>query len=232
MLNTALSFTSSMTLQVDEKKLNEFIGKSVGEWGAAMGALLTFAGDRLGLFKAMAGSGPMSAQDLAKKTSTNPRMIREWLSAQAAGGIVNYDSSSDKFTLPDEVAFALTEESSPAYIAGLYQSIAGIFKDEDKLLEAFKTGRGLGWGDHHSHLFQGTERFFKPNYVANLISSRIPALEGVESKLKSGNAKVADVGCGHGVSSILMAKAYPNAKFIGFDFHKPSVEWARKEAAK
>ena len=221
-----------MTLHVDEKKLNDFIGKSVGEWGAAMGALLTFTGDRLGLFKAMAGSGPMSASDLARKTSTNPRIIREWLSAQAAGGIVNYDASSDKFTLPDEVAFALTEENSPAYIAGGFQILAGLFKDEEKIIEAFKTGKGLGWGDHHHYLFQGTERFFKPNYVANLTSSWIPALQGIESKLKTGTAKVADVGCGHGVSTILMAKAYPEAKFIGFDFHKPSIDWARREAAK
>jgi SAM-dependent methyltransferase len=126
---------------------------------------------------------------------------------------------------------ALTDENSPAYIAGGYQILAGLFKDEDKIIEAFKTGKGLGWGDHHHHLFQGTERFFKPNYVANLTSSWIPALDGVETKLKSGG-KVADVGCGHGVSTILIAKAYPNANIVGFDFHSPSIEWARKEAEK
>ena len=221
-----------MTLVIDEKKLHEFIGKSVGEWGAAMGALLTFAGDKLGLYKAMAGAGPLSAEQLAKKTDTHSRIIREWLSAQAAGGIVTYDPASGKFTLPDEMGLALTDENSPAYIAGGYQILAGLFKDEDKIIGAFKTGKGLGWGDHHHYLFQGTERFFKPNYVANLTSSWIPSLEGVDTKLKGGNAKIADVGCGHGVSTILMAKAYPESRIVGFDFHKPSIEWARKEAEK
>ncbi len=136
---------------------------------------------------------------------------------------MTYDPANGRYTLPDEMALALTDENSPAYIAGGYQILAGLFKDEDKIIEAFKTGKGLGWGDHHHYLFQGTERFFKPNYVANLTSSWIPALEGVETKLKNGG-KVADVGCGHGVSTILMAKAYPNASVVGFDFHKPSVE--------
>ena len=221
-----------MTLTVDENRLHDFIGKCVGEWGAAMGALLTFAGDKLGLFKAMAGAGPLSAEELAKKTGTHPRIIREWLAAQAAGGIVKYDPANGKYSLPDEVALALTDENSPAYIAGGYQILAGLFKDEDKIVEAFKSGKGLGWGDHHHYLFQGTERFFKPNYVANLTSSWIPSLEGVEEKLKNGGAKVADVGCGHGVSTLLMAKAYPNSKIVGFDYHRPSIEWARKEAEK
>lgn len=217
---------------VDEAKLHEFIGKSVGEWGAAMGSLLTFVGDRLGLYKAMAGAGPMTPEDLAGKSGTNPRIIREWLNAQAAGGIVTYDESTGKYTLPDEQALALTDESSPAYIAGGYQILTGLFKDEEKIISAFKTGKGLGWGDHHHYLFQGTERFFKPNYVANLTSSWIPALEGVEAKLKQGGAKVADVGCGHGASTMLMARAYPDAKIVGFDYHRPSVEWARKAAEK
>ncbi len=216
---------------VDETKLHKFIEKSVGEWGAAMGALLTFAGDRLGLFKAMAGAGPMTPEELARKTGTHPRILREWLAAQAAGGIVTYNPSNGTYTLPEEQALALTNENSPAYIAGGYQIMAGLFKDEEKIIAAFKTGKGLGWGDHHHHLFEGTERFFKPNYVGNLIANWIPALEGVESKLKNG-AKVADVGCGHGVSTILMARAYPNSKIIGFDFHKPSIEWARKQAEK
>lgn len=221
-----------MTLVVDEKKLHEFIERSVGEWGAAMGALLTFAGDRLGLFRAMAGAGALTPEELGKKTNTHPRIIREWLAAQAAGGIVTYDPASGKYALPNEVALALTDENSPAYIAGGYQILAGLFKDEEKIMSAFKTGKGLGWGDHHHYLFQGTERFFRPNYVANLTANWIPALEGVEAKLKNGGAKVADVGCGHGVSTILMAKAYPNSSFVGFDFHRPSIEWARKEAEK
>jgi SAM-dependent methyltransferase len=194
--------------------------------------LLTFAGDRLGLFKAMAGAGALTPEELASKTGTHPRMIREWLAAQAAGGIIAYDPATGRYTLPEEQAFALTDENSPAYIAGEYQTIAGLFKDEEKIVNAFRTGKGLGWGDHHHYLFQGTERFFKPNYVANLTTSWIPALDGVEAKLKNGGAKVADVGCGHGVSTILIAKAYPDSKIIGFDYHKPSIEWARREAEK
>jgi SAM-dependent methyltransferase len=224
--------SSRRTIVIDEAKLHDFIGKSVGEWGAAMGALLTFVGDRLGLFKAMAGAGTLTPEELASKTGTHPRIIREWLAAQAAGGIVAYDAATGRYKLPDEQAFALTDENSPAYIAGGYQILAGLFKDEEKIMNAFRTGKGLGWGDHHHYLFQGTERFFKPNYVANLTSSWIPALDGVEAKLKNGGAKVADVGCGHGISTILMAKAYPKSEIIGFDFHRPSIEWARKEAEK
>jgi hypothetical protein len=216
-------------MAVDEAKLNEFVGKAVSEWGAAYGVLLTFLGDRLGLFKAMAGAGELTPEELAKKTGTHPRMIREWLTAQAVGGFVTYNPFASTYILPDEQAFALTNENSPAYIAGEYQIIMGLFKDEEKIIEAFRTGKGLGWGDHHHYLFEGTERLFKPGYVANLTTSWIPALEGVEEKLRRGGAKVADVGCGHGVSTILMAKAYPNSQIIGFDYHRPSIEWARKK---
>jgi len=215
---------------LDEAKLHEFVGKAVGEWGAAMGALLIFVGDRLGLFKAMSGAGALMPEELARKTGTNPRIIKEWLAAQAAGGIVRYDAATGRYTLPEEQAFALSDENSPAYIAGGYQILAGLFKDEEKILNAFRTGKGLGWGDHHHYLFQGTERFFKPNYVTNLTTSWIPALEGVEAKLKRGGARVADVGCGHGASTFVMAKAYPNSKIVGYDYHKPSIEWARKQA--
>jgi SAM-dependent methyltransferase len=219
---------------VDEKKLNEFIEKAVSEWGAAYGALLTFVGDRLELFKAMAGADALTAEELAKKTGTNPRMIKEWLAAQTAGGFVTYNPAAGTYTLPEEQAFALTDENSPVYIAGFYQGLAGLFKDQEKIIEAFRTGKGLGWGDHHPHLFEGIERFYKPSYVANLITSWIPALEGVEEKLRrgGGGAKVADVGCGYGVSTILMAKAYPNSTVLGFDYHKPSIEWAKKQAQK
>ena len=153
--------------------------------------------------------------------------------AQAAGGFLTYNPASGTYMLQEEQALALTDENNPAYIAGGYQILAGLFKDQDKIIEAFRTGKGLGWGDHHHYLFEGTERFFKPNYVANLTTSWIPALEGVEDKLrKGGGAKVADVGCGHGVSTIVMAKAYPSSQIIGFDYHKPSIERARKEAEK
>ena len=215
---------------VDEAKLHEFIGKAVGEWGAAMGALLIFVGDRLGVFKAMAGAGPLTSEELARKTGTNPRIMKEFLAAQAAGGIITYDAATRKYSLPEEQALALSDENSPAYIAGGYQILAGLFKDEEKILNAFRTGKGLGWGDHHHYLFQGTERFFKPNYVANLTTSWIPALDGIEAKLKKGEARVADVGCGHGASTFLMAKAYPNSKIVGYDYHKPSIEWASKQA--
>jgi SAM-dependent methyltransferase len=218
---------------VDEAKLHEFIGKAVGEWGGAYGVLLTFIGDRLGLFKAMAEADELTSEELAKKTGTHPRIIKEWLAAQTAGGFVTYNPVAGTYTLPEEQALALTDENSPAYIAGEYQVLMGLFKDEEKIIEAFRTGKGLGWGDHHHYLFEGTERFFKPGYVANLTASWIPALEGAEEKLRNeGGAKVADVGCGHGVSTILMAKAYPNSQIIGFDYHRPSIEWARKEAEK
>ena len=217
---------------VDETKLQEFIGKVVNDWGAAEGALITFVGDRLGLFKAMARAGELTPEELAKKTATHPRIIREWLAGQAAGGFVAYNSVNGTYTLPDEQAFALTDENSPAYVAGFYQSLVSLFKDEEKIIEAFRTGKGLGWGDHHHYLFEGTERFFKPNYVANLITSWIPALEDVEHRLTNEGAKVADVGCGHGASTVLMAKAYPNSKIVGFDSHEPSIEWARKHAEK
>jgi ubiquinone/menaquinone biosynthesis C-methylase UbiE len=217
---------------LDEAKLNEFIGKAVNEWGAAQGALLILVGDKLGLFKAMAGTGALTPEELAKKTGTHPRIIKEWLAAQAAGGFVTYNPASGTYTLPEEQAFALADENSPAYIAGGYQILAGLFKDEEKIIQAFRTGKGLGWGDHHHYLFEGTERFFKPNYAANLTTNWIPALKGVEDKLKMRGAKVADVGCGHGVSTILMAKAYPNSQIIGFDYHRPSIEWATKQAEK
>ena len=223
---------SETMVAVDEMKLQEFIGKVVNEWGAAGGALITFVGDRLGLFKAMARAGELTPEELSKKTGTHPRIIKEWLAGQAAGGFVTYNRANGSYTLPEEQAFALTDENSPAYIAGFYQSLVSLFKDEEKIIEAFRTGKGLGWGDHHHYLFEGTERFFKPNYVANLTTSWIPALEDVEYRLKNEGSKVADVGCGHGVSTILMAKAYPNSKIIGFDSHKPSIEWARKQAEK
>jgi ubiquinone/menaquinone biosynthesis C-methylase UbiE len=218
---------------IDEVKLNELLGKAVNEWGAAEGALLTFAGDKLGLFKAMAGAGSLTPEELARKTGTHPRIIKEWLAAQAAGGFVTYNPAAGTYTLPEEQAFALTDENSPAYIAGFYQTLVSLFKDQEKIIEVFRTGKGLGWRDHHHYLFEGTERFFKPNYVANLITNWIPALEGVEDKLRRGGGiKVADVGCGHGASTVLMAKAYPNSKIIGFDYHRPSIDWARKQAEK
>jgi SAM-dependent methyltransferase len=218
-------------LKVDESKLNEFMGKALGEMGAAFNTALILIGDRLGLYKAMAGAGPMTAADVAGKTGTTERYVREWLCAQAAGGYVTYDPATRTFTLPDEQAFALAVEDSPAFIPGAYQIVASLILDEPKIREAFKTGAGVGWHEHDCNLFEGTERFFRPGYSAHLISEWIPSLEGVEAKLKNG-AVVADVGCGYGVSTILMARAYPKSRFFGFDNHALSIERARASATK
>jgi SAM-dependent methyltransferase len=216
---------------VDEIKLNEFIGKVVNDMGGGIGALLAFVGDRLGLYKAMAGAGPLTAEALAQKTGTNPRMIKEWLANQAAGGYVLYDSKAETYSLPEEQALALAQEGSPAFMQGGFQILVSLFKDEEKIIEAVRTGKGLSWGDHEKCLFEGTERFFRPTYDANLTKVWIPALEEAEAKLKKG-AKMADVGCGHGASTILLAKTYPNSKFYGFDYHEPSIQWAKEQAEK
>ncbi len=218
-------------MQIDPAKLDKFMGQALGELGAGMNAALVIIGDKLGLYKAMAGAGPLTPAELAAKTSTTERYVREWLNAQAAGGFVTYDAATARYTLPDEQAFALAVEDSPAYLPGAFQVVASVLKDEPRITEAFRTGAGVGWHEHCADLFQGTERFFRPSYAANLISSWIPALDGVEAKLKAG-AKVADVGCGHGASTILMAKAYPKSQFVGFDYHAPSIEHAWKAAEK
>jgi SAM-dependent methyltransferase len=218
------------TLNVNPEKLNAFLGQALNDMGAAFQTALIVLGDRLGLYKAMAGAGPLSPAELAKKTGTEDRYVREWLCAQAASSYVKYDPSSEKFTLPDEQALLLAVDSGPAFLPAAYQIIASTVVDEPQLRETFRTGFGFGWHQHCAALFEGTERFFRPSYAANLIESWIPALQGVDAKLKAG-AKVADVGCGHGASTILMAKAYPKSTFIGYDYHAPSVEQARKAAA-
>lgn len=218
-------------MPIDQAKLEKFMGQALGELGSAMNAALVIMGDKLGLYKAMAGVGPMNSAELAQKTGTTERYVREWLNAQAAGGFVTYDAKSGRFTLPDEQAFALAVEDSPAYLPGAYQVIASVLKDEPLITEAFRTGAGVGWHEHCADLFQGTERFFRPSYAANLVSSWIPALDGVAAKLQAG-AKVADVGCGHGASTVLMAQAYPKSQFVGFDYHVPSIEHAWKAAEK
>ena len=219
----------STNTQIDEAKLNEFMGKALGDMGAAMNAALVLLGDELGLYKAMAGAGAMTADALAEKTGTFPRYVREWLSAQAASGYVTYDPATRTFTLPPEQAMALAQEGSPAFIAGAFQIIRSVMLDEPIVRDAFKSGKGVGWHEHSPGLFQGTERFFRPGYVAHLTTEWIPALDGVEEKLQRG-ARVADVGCGHGASTILMAQAYPNSRFFGFDYHEPSIEIARMTA--
>ena len=216
---------------MDTEKLHEFVERAVGEMGAAFNAALVVIGDKLGLYKAMAGAGPLTSAELAKKTGTAERYVREWLSAQAAGGFVTYDPATRRFTLPPEQAFCLADDSSPTFLPGGFQTIVALMRDEAKIADAFRSGKGVGWHEHDPGLFEGTERFFRPNYAANLVTSWIPALEGVEQQLRSG-ARVADVGCGHGASTILLAEAYPKSTFVGFDYHEPSISWARKAASR
>jgi SAM-dependent methyltransferase len=217
-------------MAVDETKLNEFMGKFVGDLGAVMHAATIVVGDSLGLYKALARK-PATAEQLAKSTQTDARYLREWLSAQAASGYVQYDSATSEFSLSDEQAFALAEEGSPAFIPGAFQMAVAQFKAIPKMTERLRSGAGFGWHEHDASLFHGCERFFRPGYAANLVNSWLPALEGVEAKLKAG-ARVADVGCGHGASTIIMAQAYPNSQFTGFDYHEPSVMHARETAKK
>jgi SAM-dependent methyltransferase len=216
-------------MAVDPGRLEAFTGRMAGDLGAAMAASLAVLGDRLGLYKALAEAGPCNSTELAAKTGLNERNLREWLSAQAASGYIDYDKTAAKFLLNDEQRTVLADEESPAFMGGGFEVIASMFLDEPKVAEAFRSGRGLGWHERCPCLFRGTERFFRPGYNTNLVSSWIPALDGVEAKLKAG-ATVADVGCGHGASTILMAKAYPNSRFNGFDYHAPSVERAREAA--
>jgi SAM-dependent methyltransferase len=220
----------STTVQsIDQARLDEFMGRFVGDLGAAMSAALVVIGDRLGLYRAMADGEPVSAEQLAERTGTDPRYVREWLSNQAAGGYVSYDPAGGAFFLTPEQSLALTQEGSPAFVPGAFQVATALTKDEEKIADAFVRRHGVGWHEHHHDLFSGTERFFRPGYAANLISAWIPALEGVQAKLQSG-ARVADVGCGHGASTILMAQAFPRARFVGFDYHEASIERARAAA--
>jgi len=216
--------------QINETKLSEFMGKAVGDMGAAMHAVLVLLGDRLGLYKAMGDSKPVTSAELASRTKTSERYVREWLNANAASGYVTYDAATKTYTLPPEQALALAVENSPAFLPGAFQIISACFSDAEKIEDAFKTGKGVGWHEHHHDLFRGTERFFRPGYIANLTKSWIPALDGVEEKLRNG-AKVADIGCGLGASTILMAKEFPKSEFYGFDYHEGSIAMAR-EAAK
>ena len=216
---------------LDQAKLHEFVMRAVGEMGAAMNAALIVIGDKLGLYKAMSGAGPMTSAELAKKSGTAERYVREWLAAQAAGGFVTYDAASGKYTLPPEQALALADETSPVFLPGFFEVVAACVKDEPKITDAFRSGKGVGWHEHDHGLFAGTERFFRPNYRAHLISEWIPALGDTEAKLKTG-AKVADVGCGLGTSTILMAQAYPKSSFVGFDYHDGSIKMAREAANK
>lgn len=212
------------------EKLNAFLGKLVGDLGASASAALVVLGDRLGIYKAMADGKAVTPEELATKTGLNERYLREWLSAQAAAGYVDYSAKSKKFKLNPDQACAFADEGGPAFFAGAFDVVQSLWLDEPKVAEAFKSGKGVGWHEHSHCLFRGTERFFRPGYNAHLVSKWIPSLKGVKEKLEKG-ARVADVGCGHGASTILMALAYPKSKFYGYDYHLPSIARA-KQAAK
>jgi SAM-dependent methyltransferase len=213
----------------DDKKRKAFLERLIGDIGAAISGALVVVGDQLGLYKAMAGAGPLTPAQLAQRTGTAERLVREWLANQAAGGYVAYDPATGTFTLPDEHAVCLADENSPTCVIGSFQAAAANYLAIYKVLDAFRTGKGVDWRDQDPWLFLGTERCFRPNYLGNLVSKWIPALDGVEEKLCRG-ACVADVGCGHGLATILLAQAYPKSRFIGFDYHAASIEEARRRA--
>ncbi len=216
--------------QIDEDKLNQFIHQFVTDLGATVAAAGVVIGDRLGLYKALAGAGPSTPEELAAATGTHQRYVREWLAGQAAGGYASYDPGTQRYSLTPEQAFALADENSPAFVPGAFQLACASIRDEPMITNAFRTGQGVGWHEHNHDVFAGCERFFRPGYAANLVSTWIPALDGVQHKLETG-ARVADVGCGHGASTVLMAQAYPASTFIGFDYHAESIEQARKRAS-
>ena len=217
-------------MAVDETKLNEFIGHAVGDLGAAMSATLMLVGDRLGLYRELA-NGSCTPGELARRTGTDGRYIREWLGNQGAGGYVHFDPASGEWSLSEEQALCLADPNGPVDLPGAYNIVEATFHALGRTLENFTSGAGMEWGEHHPCLFDGTERFFRAGYNANLIDAWLPALDGVVDKLRSG-AKVADVGCGHGASTILMATTYPDSEFVGYDYHPESIDAAREKAAK
>ena len=214
---------------IDADKLNEFVFRAVDEVGATLNAALVVMGDKLGLYRALAGAGGLTPVELSRRTGVAERYVREWLNAQAAGGYVTYDPAAGTYTLPPEQAVALTDDSSPAYLPGFFQIALGSVLDSPRITEVARNGEGFGWHEHNHDVFDGCERFFRPGYNANLITEWLPALDGVVEKLEAGGT-VADLGCGHGSSTILMAQAFPNSKFVGSDYHAGSIATARERA--
>jgi 2-polyprenyl-3-methyl-5-hydroxy-6-metoxy-1,4-benzoquinol methylase len=215
-------------MAVDTKKLEQFLGQFVTDLGATVHAGMVVIGERLGLYKALA-AGPLTAAELATITRTDERYVREWLASQAAGGYITYNSQTHKFGMTEEQALTLANEDGPAYLPGAFELALGSLAAVPRITEAFRSGAGMGWGEHEDRVFHGCEKFFRPGYAANLVSSWIPALDGVQDKLARG-AKVADVGCGKGASTILMAKAFPKSQIFGFDYHDKSIAAARESA--
>jgi 2-polyprenyl-3-methyl-5-hydroxy-6-metoxy-1,4-benzoquinol methylase len=217
------------TPAIDEAKLEQFMERFLQDIGGGMTAPLVLIGDKLGLYKAMADGEPVTPATLAQRTDCRERYLREWLCQQAASGYVEYEPATETFRLPPEQALALAHEDSPAFIPGAFQLLAAAIKDEPHITERFRSGEGFGWHEHDHDLFEGTERFFRPGYLANLVESWLPSLDGVVERLQAG-ARVADIGCGHGASTVLMAQSFPRSTFTGSDYHEPSVEAARRAA--
>src|SRR6478752_775432 len=220
---------SSPAAEIDQDKVMGFVMRAIDEVGATLNTALVVMGDKLGYYRALADLGPATARDLAERTDTDGHYTREWLAAQAAGGYVTYDPATQLFTLPAEHAIALTDEESPAFLPGFFQIAAGVVRDSDRVVDAARRGDGIGWHQHNSDVHVGCERFFRPGYHANLVSSWLPALDGVVDKLQAG-ALVADVGCGHGASTIVMAEAFGRSRFVGSDYHDASIATAEERA--
>ena len=221
--------TALQTRPINGEKLNALLGQAVQDMGAALHAALIVIGDKLGLYRTMADGRPVTSAELAERTGTAERYVREWLNANAASKYLEYHADSQMYSMTPEQAFILGMDDTPVHLPGFFHMVASCMKDEEKVTEAFRTGKGFGWHEHEKGLFEGCERFFRPGYLANLTTNWIPALDGIEEKLRRG-ARVADVGCGHGASTILMAKAYPASEFKGFDYHEASIERAREHA--
>ena len=216
-------------MALDQDRLMEFVGKVVGDLGATMAAGGIVVGHRLGLYRALA-QGPATAEELAERTGTTPRYVSEWLAGQAAGGYVEYEPADATFRMTEEQAFALTDPDGPIYLPGAFVLALGTLRAEGRVTENFRSGAGMGWHEHDDDVFVGCETFFRPGYNAHLVAEWIPALDGVEAKLRAG-ARVADVGCGHGSSTVLMAEAYPASTFMGSDYHDASIQTARKRVS-
>ncbi|MDQ1374558.1 MAG: hypothetical protein QOJ09_1896 [Actinomycetota bacterium] len=218
-------------MPINEDTLNELIGRFVTDFGAAMHAATVVIGDKLGLYKTLAAKGPVTGADLASAAGYDTRLVEEWLNAQYVSGYCEYDPPTQRFSLSDEQAAVLADESTPAFLAGAMTLAASLYKDEEKIRAAFRSGTGVGWQAHDEDLFHGVERLFKPGYLGNLVTEWIPALDGVDERLRAGGVTIADVGCGFGASTILLAKEYPGAEVVGFDNHEESINVARTRAA-